>query len=156
MALEYMAFVYAGEENATSSVRRYAAEFLAPIDPKYGQVAELMWRSFRNGLVHGSWPQPIESVAEPGVVIRVGVGNELADEPLAPIAGVEGLSFGVSAPRLLRDLRRSFRPRFRHWILHEAPDSVLKRGGPKRLELNANDRSGNLQFGIVKRWSTDA
>jgi hypothetical protein len=134
MALEYMAFVYTGEENATSSVRRYAKAFLTPIDPRYGQVAELMWRSFRNGLVHGSWPQPIESLAEPGLLIRVGVGNELADEHLAPIDGA-GLSFGVSAPRLLRDLKRSFRPAFRHWILHEAPDSVLKRGGPKRLEL---------------------
>jgi hypothetical protein len=156
MSLEYMAFVYTGEENATSSVRKYAEAFLAPIDPKYGQVAELMWRSFRNGLVHGSWPQPIESLAEPGVLIRVGVGNELADEHLAPIAGVKGLSFGISAPRLLRDLKRSFRPAFRDWILHEAPESVLKRGGPNRLELSSNDHAGNQQFKIVKRWSTDA
>jgi hypothetical protein len=156
MALEYMAFVYTGEENATVSVRKYADAYLVPIDPKYGEVAELMWRSFRNGLVHGSWPQPIESVAEPGVLICVGVGNELTDEHLAPIAGVTAYAVGVSAPRLLRDLKHSFRPAFRNWILHSAPKSVLKRGGPKRLELSASDQAGNRQFRTIKQWCTDA
>ena len=80
----------------------------------------------------------------------------MADEHLSQISGVPGPSFGVSAPRLLRDLKRSFRPAFRHWILHEAPEAVLRRGGPKRLELSAADRAGNQQLQLITGWSRDA
>jgi hypothetical protein len=156
MALEYMAFVYTGDENATSSVLKFSKAFLAPVDPRYGDLADLMWRSFRNGLIHGSWPQLIESAADPGITIRVGVGNEMADEHLSQIASVSGPAFGVSAPRLLRDLKRAFRPAFRHWIVHEAPDAVLRRGGPKCIELSEADRLGNRQFQLVKGWRRDA
>jgi hypothetical protein len=152
MALEYLAFVFSGNENATASIRRYADAFLRPIDGRYGLVVDLMWRSFRNGLIHGSWPQPIACLSAPGDVVIVGVGNELADEHLAPIRNVKGISFGVSAPRLLRDLEKSFKPGFRDWVLHNAPDSVLKRGAPKLLELHAKDELGRRQLRTVRSW----
>ena len=155
MALEYMAHVYTGDQNATASIRKYADDYLAPIDNTYRDVADLIWRAFRNGLVHGSWPQAIEAEAQSGIRIRVGVGNEPSDEHLAPIPGVDGPSFGVSAPHLLRDLKRSFRPRFRHWILHDSPDAVLERGGPGLLQISAADRDGNRQFELVKAWGRD-
>lgn len=122
----------------------------------YGEVADLMWRAFRNGLVHGSWPQTIEAEAHPGVRIRLGVGNELSDGHLAPIPGVDGPSFGISAPRLLRDLRRSFKTGLRPWILHQSPDAVLERGGPGLLTIAVGDKSGNQQFELVRAWRPGA
>lgn len=156
MALEYMAHVYTGDENATASIRKYANDFLAPIDKAYSDVADLMWRAFRNGLVHGSWPQTIEAEAHPGVRIRLGVGNELADEHLAPIPGVDGPSFGISAPRLIRDLKRSFKAGLRPWILHQSPNAVLERGGSGLLTIAAGDKPGNKQFNLVTAWRPGA
>jgi len=50
MALEYLARIFYGKEEALSNVRGYIKKFLSPINARYEEVCDLLWRSFRNGV----------------------------------------------------------------------------------------------------------
>ena len=150
LALEYMAFIYHGHDDATTNVRAYANRFLKPVNARYGEMMELLWRSFRNGLIHGSWPQPISCEGNRENLIIVGVGNTLADGHFQPISSVKRPSFAISSAKLLNDLYKSFKPGFKNWLLNDAGDYVLSRGAPQLLELREGDRLGRKQFALIE------
>jgi hypothetical protein len=150
LALEYMAFIYHGHDDATTNVRAYARRFLETVDGRYNKMMELLWRSFRNGLIHGSWPQPISCEGSRENMVIVGVGSTLADGHFQPISSVKRLSFAISSPRLLHDLYKSFEPGFKDWLLNDAPDHVLSRGSPRLLELKRGDQVGRRQFAVIE------
>lgn len=151
LALEYLAFIYHGHDDATTNVRAYATRFLKPVDGRYGEMMELLWRSFRNGLVHGSWPQPISCEGNREHLVIVGVGNRLADGHFQPISGVKRPSIAISSARLLRDLYKSFEPEFKDWLLHDADDNILLRGAPRLLEIKKGDQLGRRQFTLIEQ-----
>ena len=150
LALEYLAFIYHGRDDATTNVHAYARIFLEPVDRLYGEMMELLWRSFRNGLIHGSWPQPISCEGNRDKLVIVGVGNTLADEHFKPITNLRRLSFAISSARLLKDLYRSFKPGFKDWLLKDAGDYVLSRAAPRLLELKTGDLMGRKQFKLIE------
>lgn len=138
LALEYFARIFNGPDNAVDNVRRYAERFLKPINVKYVDVGVLVWRVFRNGLIHGSWPKSIRIESEIGGQIMVGVGVEPGDPHLAPVPGWSGNSLALNAMRFLEDLEASVEGGFAEWVL-KSTDPVLERGAPQLLILHKAD-----------------
>jgi len=86
MALEYFGQVYGEGGDATARARAYVDRFLASIDQRYAEVFWLLWTSFRNGIIHGSWPQGLCIRGNPGDWLAVGANNALdGDHPRAGV-----------------------------------------------------------------------
>jgi hypothetical protein len=102
MALEYLDRILYGKEDALSNIREYIKKFLSPINARYEEVCDLLWRSFRNGIIHGSWPQPICVKGNNDERIVVGVGNDQDDSHLAPLPGHPQNALLVNAVQFLR------------------------------------------------------
>jgi hypothetical protein len=156
MALEYLARIFYGKEDALSNVRGYIKKFLSPINARYEEVCDLLWRSFRNGIIHGSWPQPICVKGNNDERIVVGVGNDLDDPHLAPKQGDSRNTLVVNAVQFLKDLERSVEEGFAPWVLAGEDDAVLERAGPRLLEINENDPIARRQLDQVVKWNTEA
>lgn len=155
MALEYIARVFYGHDDATQNVREYAIRFLKPINPRYGEVADLLWRAFRNGLVHGSWPQVLCSETDPEDRVRVGVGVEPGEPHLGPDPAKQGKTFVVHAVEFAQDLEQSVKDGLASW-LRTAPPDVVQRGSPRLLILKQDDAPGQHQLELLRQWSTGA
>jgi hypothetical protein len=154
LALEYVARIFNGGNNAEVNVKRYTEKFLKPINNKYADVSGLMWKVFRNGLVHGSWPQSIEIEAENGQKIRVGVGVEPSDPHLAPERKWSGPSLALNAITFMEDLEASVERGFAQWIL-DTTDPVLERGAPRLLILHKDDQV-QLEVQRVLEWNSSS
>lgn len=144
MALEYVARIFNGSDDATENLRQYADHFLAA---RYGEVADILWRAFRNGIVHGSWPQPICLESDRADRIRVAVGVDPEDPHLDSIEGVAESIFVVNAIQLLQDVEKSI-DKFEIWLL-SAPDDVLERAAPRLLAISSSDTRAKAQFGAI-------
>jgi hypothetical protein len=155
MALEYVARVFSGHDDASRNVREYAMRFLKPINPKYAEVADLLWRAFRNGLVHGSWPQVICSETDPDDRVRVGVGVEPGEPHLGPDPAEHGKTFVINAIQFAHDLEQSVEEGLAPWLRTERPE-VLQRGSPRLLIVREGDELGQHQLGLLAKWSTVA
>jgi len=155
MALEYLSRIYYGRDDALSNVRRYVKDFLVPINGRYGEVYDLLWRSFRNGIIHGSWPQAICLKGDESKRIVVGVGVEEDDPHLAPSPGDNRDTLVVNAVRFLDDLERSVEEGFARWLRECKDDSVLERAGPRLLEIRLGDKAARCQFDLVIKWNSE-
>jgi hypothetical protein len=156
MALEYLDRILYGKEDALSNIREYIKKFPSPINARYEEVCDLLWRSFRNGIIHGSWPQPICVKGNNDERIVVGVGNDLDDPHLAPKQGDSRNTLVVNAVQFLKDLERSVEEGFAPWVLAGEDDAVLERAGPRLLEINENDPIARRQLDQVVKWNTEA
>ena len=145
IAIEYFGRILCPDLDATMATRKYAKKFLKPIDERYAKVWELLWRTFRNGMAHASWPNKafIEDDASRQLILAV--GNLRNDSHLAPLPGRPG-SLAISAPRLLDDLDASVKNGFSRWILTEADDGVLMRAGPQLMKISRGDPTVCQQF----------
>lgn len=151
MALDYLAYIFNGDDNSTANVRAYAKRFLKSVDSRYYEMIELLWRSFRNGIIHNSWPQPISGNWAKREIIVVGVGTSFIDGHFQPIPGAKYQSFGISSPILYKDLFKSFKNGFKLWLLNEADEIILERGAPHILEIAKGDAAGLRQLEIIKK-----
>jgi hypothetical protein len=156
MALEYVARIFYGKEDALSNIRQYTKKFLSPINPRYGEICDLLWRSFRNGIIHSSWPEVICAKGKAGDRIVVGVGVDRDDPHLAPMLQDPRNILVVNAVQLLEDLERSVEEGFASWVRECQDDAVLERAGPRLLEINANDSTARQQLDRVVEWNRKA
>ena len=146
MAIEYLGQVLGDGANATVRSQAYVKRFLAAVDRRYESFFWLLWSSFRNGIVHGSWPQGVYVRGNRERWLAVGANNVATGEHLEPASGYSGNSIVVSSPRFLRDLEQSFENGFKPWLLAEAGGEVLERAQPRLLEINPRNEEGVAQF----------
>jgi hypothetical protein len=145
MAVEYFGQILVPGADALTATRKYAQRFLKPVDDRYPKMWDLLWRAFRNGIAHGSWPQPVIIRNDPSHQLRLGVGNLRSDPHFAPHPKFPG-SLLISAPRFLDDIELSIENGFNRWILEEADDNILTRAAPQLLEVSEKDAVGCQQF----------
>jgi hypothetical protein len=146
MAIEYLGQVLGEGTNATARSKAYVERFLRPIDQRYRTFFWLLWSSFRNGVVHGSWPRGVCVRGNRQDWLAIGANNVVTGEHLEPASGYAGKSFVVSSPRFLQDLERSFTSGFKAWLLAEPGTEVLARAQPRLLEINPRNDEGVAQF----------
>lgn len=150
MALEYFGQVYGKGTNATESVQKYVEKFLQPIDERYIEFWPILWRSFRNGIIHGSWPQKI-CMEDSGEQIAIGADNSPDGDHLRPASNHKGKSFVISSPRFFYDIECSFNKNkgFRDWIQNNSDDGVLERAAPRLLEIKKGNKEGKKAFNDI-------
>jgi hypothetical protein len=153
-AIDYFAFLFKGGHSDELNAKAFFDRFLAPVNRRYSEIGVLIWRCFRHGTVHRSWPKRIVLEDDTSAVIT-GAGNETSDPHLAPSPDVAGDSFLVNGRQLLVDLTRAFECTFRDWILTQAPDDVLERANPQELLVCVGDTQGRRQVETVKRWNRE-
>lgn len=155
MALEYFGQIYGRGHDATAAARCYVEEFLRPVDERYFAAFGILWSSFRNGIVHGSWPQVICVQQHAGHRVAVGANPRMDGEHLEPAAGYDGESFVISSARFLADIESSVDLGFRTWILGESDDGVLARAAPRLLEIRDGDVVRVREFELIRRWNAE-
>jgi len=151
-ALEYLARIFKGDLNSVENVRSYAQAFLTP---RYAEVADLLQRVLRNGLIHGSWPKTFCLESDPSTRITVGIGVRPEDPHLAPVPGWPGYSFGINAVRFLEDLESSVNEGFAPWIAECTDNSVLERGAPGLLVVSDDD-AARKQVQRIVQWNDES
>jgi hypothetical protein len=149
MALEYVAHIYSAEKNAVSCVRQYTSTFLIPINAKYLESSEVLWRAARNGMLHGSWPLRVSFQGD-SKEYKFNVGNELRD---AHLTRVDDL-INISAPQFLQDLEASIYNGFLGWLRSSNDPDVLARGQPRVLEISPSDAQGAKGLKAILAWNT--
>jgi hypothetical protein len=148
MALEYIARIYVGKNEAPDCVREYSSEFLAPINPRYVEACGILWRAARNGMLHASWPLRVCTQGQRNE-FKFSIGNERTDAHLV----VDGDSIGISGPRLFDDLEASVTRGFGAWLRSSTDPAVLDRGQPRVLEISPEDRQGTNELKSILGWS---
>ena len=152
MALEYLGQVYGRGTDGTASVQKYVEKFLAPIDPRYKQFWPILWRSFRNGILHGSWPQRINIRGYPEEKrIAVRAGNSLDGDHFERDSDRLGRNFAISSARLFHDIEHSFHAGFRSWILNDSDEGILERAAPRLLEIKERNAEGKTAFEQIEQ-----
>jgi len=154
-ALDYFAFLFKGGASDEANAKAFIDRFLEPVDSRYCDVGLIIWRCFRHGTVHRSWPKRIVVEGDGSSVVITGAGNEVMDAHLAPSTDLPGDTFLVNGRRLLSDLTLAFDRSFRDWILTESPDGVLERANPEDLLIRVGDTQGRRQMEVVKRWNDE-
>jgi len=152
MALEYFGFIYRGSGSDEANVLVYIQDFLMPINTRYSEVGLLMWKAFRHGIIHRSWPLRIYVTGDCANRLVVGVGTEPTDPHLDADPALSEDSFMLNAVQLLADIQSSFDNAFRHWILHDMPDDTLARANPQPLEIPIGATPIVAQIENVRRW----
>jgi hypothetical protein len=152
-ALDYFAFLFKGRGPNEANVRAFIERFLQPIDSRYSEVGLILWRCFRHGTVHRSWPKRILIEGDASSSVTTGAGNETTDPHLASSPDFGGDTFLINGRQLLSDLTLAFDRGFRNWILSESPDSVMERANPEDLFVSAGDTEGRRQLEAIKRWN---
>ena len=155
MALDYLGQVYdtTGKRNSTDRATAYVDDFMAPLNGRYKEVFLLIWRSFRNGIIHGSWPQPIHPQGQPGDFLTVGVGISDQAPHLGPDPKHPSQNLLLNSVRFLADIERSFTDGFKNWILNTPDEGVLDRAGPQIAEIQDGNTKGVAQFLVAKGWN---
>jgi hypothetical protein len=97
ITINYFGRILCPSLDATQTTRQYAKRFLEPVDVRYPKVWELLWRTFRNGITHASWPNKAFIEGDESRYLLLGVGNLRIDPHLAPLPGRPG-SLAISAP----------------------------------------------------------
>lgn len=152
MALEYLGQVYGEGENGTERVQKYVRDFLAPIDSRYEQFWPILWRSFRNGILHGSWPQRINMRDYPEEKrIAMRADNSLDGDHFKRDSDRLGRNFAISSARFFRDIEHSFYAGFRSWILKDSDDGILERAAPRLLEIKESYAKGKMAFEQIEQ-----
>jgi hypothetical protein len=152
-AIEYLGHVYAGKGSDEAKAIAFMNQFLAPINDRYREAGLLIWRCFRQGTVHRSWPKRIvygDSTRQ----VMTGAGSEPTDPHMTPLADRAEDSVLVNGRQLLADLTRAFENSFRPWLLTEASEDAVERAKPQVLRVGGDTL--RLQLEAVKRWNTDS
>ncbi len=155
MALEYFGQIYGRGHDATAAARRYVEDFLRPVDARYLAVFGILWSAFRNGIVHGSWPQVICVQQHAGHRIAVGANPCMDGEHLESAAAYDDENFVISSARFFADIEASVDRGFRAWILDESDDGVLARAAPRLLEIRDGDVVRVREFQLIRRWNAE-
>jgi hypothetical protein len=133
-AIEYCGHLYAQGSNGERRALAFIRDFLKPINPRYAEIDELLWKCFRNGTIHLSWPKRIEVPGQEA--IRTGAGNEVGDPHLAPAPDVDGPSFMVNGRRLLADLETAVSGKFGEWLALNQTAALIERAAPQPLAVS--------------------
>jgi hypothetical protein len=152
-ALDYFAFLFKGGGSDEGNAKAFIDRFLQPIDARYGEVGLIIWRCFRHGTVHRSWPKSIVNDGDASSAVTTGAGNETTDPHLAPSPDFPGDTFLINGRQLLSDLTLAFDRGFRNWIVMESPDGVLDRANPEDFFVRPGDTEGRRQLEAIKRWN---
>ncbi len=155
MALEYLGQIYGKARDGTAAARRYVQDFLRPVDERYVKIFGVLWSSFRNGIVHGSWPQVICMQQHAGRRVAVGANPRMDGDHLEPASDYDGESFVISSAKFFADVQASFDRGFRGWILSESDDDVLQRAAPRLLEIRNGDADRVREFDLIRRWNAE-
>src|SRR5262245_19022328 len=59
-AIDYFGYIVNNGTNDDARAIAFINRFLVPINPRYREVGLLLWRCFRHGTVHRSWPKRFE------------------------------------------------------------------------------------------------
>jgi len=152
MALDYFGFIFHGSGSDEANVRAFVTKFLAGINPRYSEAMLLMWKCFRQGTVHRSWPQRIYVENDYENHLIAGVGSAPGGMHLDAASTWARDSFIINAWQLLTDIEKAFDTGFRTWILEEATDSILQRANPQPLQIRQGDRQAMEQLEKVRLW----
>jgi len=155
MALEYFGQIYGKASDGTAAARRYVEDFLRPVDKRYLDIFGILWSSFRNGIVHGSWPQVISVQQHAGHRVAVGANPRIDGDHFGPASDYEGESLVISSARFFVDIEASFDRGFRGWVLTESDDDVLQRAAPRLLEIRDGDAVRVKEFNLIQRWNVE-
>ena len=151
-AIDYFAYIVNDGSNDDARAIAFINRFLVPINPRYEEVGLLLWRCFRHGTVHRSWPKRIEIEGEADA-ITTGAGAEESDPHLGPAPTEPVDSFLVNGRRLLADLSRALEGPFGEWIDANGTDDVLRRANPDRLRVGLGDAALRAQIAKVREWN---
>lgn len=149
MAIEYFGQIYGKGRDGTGRARAYVKEFLAPIDHRYLDYFWLLWTTFRNGIVHGSWPQGVCIRGAREAFVNIGANNMPDGDHFKPASGFAGRSFVISSVRLFTDLESSFQNGFRAWVLNQTDRRVQERAAARLVEINPKNDEGVRQFEAI-------
>jgi hypothetical protein len=150
LALEQFARTYTGKHDATASVRDFTKQFLIPIDAKYGATLVILWRAFRNGLVHGGWPKVV-SIEGESLELTLSVGVDPRNPHLEPLPNNKH-SLCLNGRTLLSHLQQAIGPGspFETWF-NTTTDDVLARSAPRALVISSGDAQAVCEFrGLAK------
>jgi hypothetical protein len=154
-AIDYFAFLLNGGSSDEARAKTFIDRFLGPVDPRYSEVGPLIWRCFRHGTVHRSWPKRIILEADKSSAVITGAGTEVDDPHLVPSPDVAGDSFLVNGRQLLLDLTRAVECSFQDWILTQSTDDVLERANPQDLLVRVGDTHALRQVETIKHWNRE-
>src|SRR5262249_45418394 len=121
-------------------------------NPRYSEAMLLMWKCFRHGTVHRSWPQRIYVENDYEHHLLAGVGSAPGGIHLDAEPTLDRASFVLNAWQLLSDIEGAFDTGFRTWILEEATDIIPQRANPQPLMIRQGDRQAMEQLEKVRRW----
>ena len=154
LALDYFGYIYHGGGSDEANALAYIEKFLVAVNPRYSEAGLLMWRCFRQGTVHRSWPKRIYVENDPKSQLILGADSAAGGLHLNPDPSLEGESFIVNGRQLLADIEVSFNfdRGFRRWILDESPDQAIERANPQALVLRPGDRRAMAQLANVRSW----
>lgn len=155
MALEYFSRIYEPNGDAVSKVKKYVDQFLVAVNPRYGQVVDLLIRAFRNGMIHRSWPKAISIQGDSRGPVNTGIGIDPDDEHLEPARDRGDDTFVINARRLFDDLERSFDGGFKKWILNEATSDAFDRASAEQLQISSRDTTCANQLNCIRTWNTN-
>ena len=156
LAMRYFGALLNSGTTDADHVEAYCERFLVLADPRYAQVGGLLWRCFRDGIVHGGWPKAIYPEGQPECRIVSGVGTGRGGLHLAPDHSIERPTFIVSAHQLLADLECSYDRGFRRWLLEESDDGVVNRANPEPFPIPTGSKKLREQFDLVCSWRDGA
>jgi hypothetical protein len=151
-AIDYFGYIVNDGTNDDARAMAFIRRFLVPVNPRYAEVDLLLWRCFRHGTVHRSWPRRIEVEGDKWS-IATGAGAEDGDQHLAPAHGQALDTFLVNGRHLLSDLSRALDGPFGEWIDANATDEVFTRANPDRLRIGRRDASLRAQVGNILEWN---
>lgn len=154
-AIDYFAFLLNRGSSDEARAKTFIDTFLGPVDSRYCEVGLLIWRCFRHGTVHRSWPKRIILEADASSAVVTGAGTEANDPHLVPSPDVAGDSVLVNGRQLLLDLTRVCECTFRDWILTQSSDDVLERANPQDLLVRVGDTQALRQVETVNRWNRE-
>ena len=151
-AIEYFGYIL--NDGPTQELRALAfiQRFLVPINPRYSEVDALLWKCFRHGTVHRSWPKRIKVEDEPDS-IATGAGAEDGDAHLGPDPGRSDDTFVVNGRQLLRDLERALDGGFGEWIRLNDGADVLQRANPEDFRIGRSDTAMKAQANKIRAWN---
>jgi len=152
MALDYFGYIYRGRGSDEANVLAYIQKFLSVVNTRYSEAGLLMWKCFRQGTVHRSWPKRVYVENDPQNELILGVGSAVGGLHMDREPSLTPDSFIVNGPQLLADIEASFGGGFRKWILEDSDDEALKRANPQTVILRAGDSRATAQLANVRKW----
>lgn len=151
-AIDYFGVILNEGTSGDSRAVAFIKRFLSPIDARYEDVNLLLWRCFRHGTIHRSWPNRIHLEAE-GYSIATGAGAEASDPHLGPLPAEPIDTFVVNGRQLLADLTRALEGTFGEWIEANANGEMFDRANPGQLVVARGDTAVRAQVAKVREWN---